>query len=190
MSVNIIGIKCNKCNFHSASSRVWGRYVYELPEDVWLTIPRSAGWCYKCQNIQPIETLAINGSNFENIANDNIERKKDFSIYNAIKSFFSFQKKSKSPNTELALRDIISVRNKFLSQRHDPAKCLICGETNIEIVKLPVPMKGEKIPIDLSHQNCGGMLYAEGSDTSFHCSFASRVYDIQGNYMRTENDWR
>ncbi len=192
MSVNILDIKCDKCNFRSSSNRLWGRYVYELPHGEWLTIPRSAGWCYDCKNIQSIETLIIEEAKLANEINSHLndedKSKKDSFIKSVLSLFGLFRKYSKE-NSKSTEFDVEQVRNKFLSLRQDPAKCLICGSSNINIIKFPVPVKGEKSPIALSHQNCGGTLYVRESDTSFHCKFASRVYDIQGNYMRMEKDW-
>lgn len=189
MSVNILDIKCDKCNFRSSSNRLWGRYVYELPDGEWLTIPRSAGWCYDCQNIQPVETLSIEELKIKDHGNNNLQKERSIKEYGTIKSIlslFGFYRSPMKKELKDVVPDVDILRRKFSSLRQDPAKCLICGQVNVTVIKLISEREG---PLALSHPNCGGKLYVRESNTSFHCKFASRVYDIQGNYIRTENDW-
>jgi hypothetical protein len=189
MSVNSLGIWCGVCHFRSSNSRIWGIYTYEFPDGERLSIERAAGWCYKCKDIEPIENLSIVNTEADGGGRNMIKNGKNgkASCRDMITSIFPFiglRQKNKETSSDRAFQDTLAARNRFLSLRLDPAKCLACGETNIECVDIPTPPKGEMRPLPWPHPNCGGMLYVRNLDIRIHYIFRNRIYDIQGNYLR------
>ena len=179
MSLESLSIRCEACDFASSSMRIWGQYVYKTSPHSVIYVNRTAGWCYSCQNIAPIEDFT-----------DYEDMKQELQVYiekrNKHEKTIRYSLFSYVSKEHRRIRDHIwqlSDRLIFCDERVSPPKCLECGSTDVVPVKLPYYSDNDKHPLDFTHPNCGGKLYIKNTLIRFTMRFSERFYDAEGNRL-------
>jgi hypothetical protein len=185
MSVPHAIISCLKCGFESGTNRSWGIYIYRLPNSNEIPVPSTMGWCTRCKDFKPIETLTFIQEVQDNLRrqNEELERlKKNMRFLHRI--FNSYKDKIVTIQERLAEMEQLLL---LLDLRKTPPKCLVCGCTDISSIKL---QSGEKAKIiGFVHPECGGYFTIKPSEYRLHYVFPKRFYNIDGNHIGTvEND--
>lgn len=178
MSVEITLVSCSKCDFKSTTSSIYGSFKYLLPNNQIISADRTAGWCYSCNNIMPVECLpdaSKLNTEMDRIKGELRDLTKFFSISRLLPS-----KKRKIDSLKSNLYDIEN-NLYFLTIRKGPPVCLICGSK--EIVHLDLSSNKN----ETEHPICGGKLSTKQSDFRVHYFLLSRLFDVEGNKIQESN---
>ena len=179
MSLESLSIRCEACDFASSSMRIWGQYLYKTSPHSVIYVNRTAGWCYSCQNISPIEDF----TDYENVKQELQEYIEKRIAHEKTMMYRLFSYKSKD---HLYINDRIvqlTDRLRLYENRVSPPKCLECGSTDVVPVKLPYYSDSDKHPLNFIHPNCGGTLYIQNTMIRFTMRFTKRFYDVEGNRL-------
>lgn len=191
MSVTDSTIWCDTCDFQSGSGRVFGIFIYRLPDGRDIDLFRISGWCHHCMNIEAIEDLGAQHLQnqkayyLQQISNETTKLGKSI----LFKLFGCGRRDLLQWQTMLVILEEQQLLYKSaLIRRTSPPKCLRCGGTNITPVKLPSPKAGEELELKFKHPGCGGKLRTKQSSTRFHIRFPRRIYDLEGSFLGEEEN--
>jgi hypothetical protein len=191
-------INCTVCDFHSASSVVWGRFAYELQGGESISLRRCLGWCSDCKSLRAIENLtkdSLRKATTELKAKvatltNNIEN-----ANRGLSAFFGF---AKTRIRRLARdRDFYQTKlleatlyRGVLESRRSSARCLYCGTDKVISVELPdAPKNGSQLVTQFVHPECGGHLVVFDDGFRLALSFpVVRIYDSEGIFVREQED--
>ncbi len=72
MSIEVLQISCDNCNFASSDLSTWGIWEYLLPNGLRIQAQSRMGWCHDCRNVAPVEHLD------SSLAQDEVNERKEF----------------------------------------------------------------------------------------------------------------
>lgn len=178
MSIEPDIMTCSRCGFRTGSSRLWGIFQYIMADDIYLDVPRTAGWCYSCNNISPIENFPDRLKTEEEIGS----LKKELSQISTfkLKFFKSARKKAEYFNEMIKEKELLL---KLMKHHTSPPRCLECGSTEVKIVVFPSVDEGTTAELNFRHPNCGGKFVVSKSEILFSMLFKPRIYNINGELI-------
>lgn len=198
MSVEAGQIMCDRCDFRTLTSVLWGRYQYEMPDGTRFNLNRRAGWCYDCNKVVPVEDL----------------RRRDFSndyMGNLVDSMFKYESDIRKLESGVMgwlglnkglIQDLkgkiqvikdqqceIITHNNMVESRIEKERCLECSGQNISYLNPPEQeaCTQQYIPTGFIHPNCNGQIMIGYFGFRIAMSFnVIRIYDTKGVFLRKE----
>lgn len=170
MSYATAYIYCDKCNYSNTAHFEPIGLFYKIFIFNYLHIKSTNGWCESCNKNVLIEDFEIDRKSF-------IQR-----AYSKWKESI----KRKSP--------VDSLTNiwwkKQLLNNDSPRKCLTCGSSDVENIKIPYTEEIDKpIKINFLHPKCGGNLFVKNIGLRIIPKYHNkRYYTLNGKFIRGKNE--
>jgi len=173
MSWPVTIYKCTHCDFEQGDSNTWGRREYLLDDGVRVSVPRQRGWCFTCQAIVATEDLSGHG-----------QRQEINGLENAISNlgFWRIGRRRELRRKMADLRDILLLQK----QRQSPARCLLCGSTEIDTPSTKIISEGlvQYVAREKQlHPSCGGVFEERTSDLRIALRQSVTRYTPEGIFI-------
>ncbi len=193
MSMPFTLIQCTRCDFGASSIELWGGFYYVLDDQRLVPLSRVLGWCHTCQSVRAIEDLSI-GRVHERLEEKRTEADTRRALVNRRRTRIwplnLFLVKQRT-DREIEILDFYEqeVENniallKIIEGRHSDGKCLVCGYFRITELDVPFVYDPETtVPLGFNHPNCGGDLFAKGSNWRLNISLSNKHYDTEGAFL-------
>lgn len=195
MSLPVLTISCNTCDFRSSGTRTWGVREYVLTNGTRIEAEWNLGWCDDCKNVAPVELLDLEYAKnqvLESKAHLNSLGQRPVRNRLSLKDIFgrSFQKRVEDwefyANKLADAEDYLAL----LTSRTSPAKCFNCGSEHVTtplITDGKAPKRNDlSVPIGFIHPVCGGELMA-GYD-GFRIALVPMVYRYTPEGIKIDSD--
>ena len=165
--------KCTECKSTFTTEDLAGNYVYELVNGLSAPINRTAGWCYHCDTLRPIEDLDPT-ANDRRIAELSINVKKPVGFFKSLSGKHNEQ--SRKDVDELRALELL--KQALLSRETDP-KCLECGSSDVEPVNRDAG--------GCYRPSCGGQLVENDEPIFAYMEYPLQIYSLNGDLLRSED---
>lgn len=185
MSMPFSIIRCEQCSQKWASHSAYGGFLYELPDGRRAWAKRTLAWCEGCQGFAPVEMLP-EPQELEEELSTMTAKLEEASIL-VEKRIFGFLKVMKPAN-----EDAVDTYTKCVVEaqaaidwrklRKSKPRCLSCGSQDVYQESV---WDSNKI-----HPGCGGKLIIEDSGYRISLHHTDRIYDVDGNFLREEEEVR
>lgn len=182
MSIEVLQINCDTCDFGSSNLSTWGVWEYLLANGVRIRAEIFLGWCHDCKNIAPVECLDVSAAQ--------TEVKKQQEYLATLKSDSALQEEVEDwqfyANKLADAEDYLSL----ITNRKSPPKCLCCGSENIVAPVISstsgVESNGVPVPTEFIHPGCGGRITM--SYDGFRVAMKSRAYRFTPEGLAIEDE--
>lgn len=193
MSMPFTLIHCTRCDFGASSTELWGGFYYVVDDQRQIPVSRMPGWCKTCQTVRAIEDLSVlrvNERLEKRCAEADAQRTLVDRRLNRIWPLNLLQSKQRTDH-EIKILDFYEqeVENetgllKIIEGRHSDGKCLVCSCVRITELDVPFVYDPETtVPLGFNHPNCGGDLFAKGSNWRINISLPNKHYDTEGAFL-------
>ena len=182
MSLEVLQIGCDSCNFASSDLDTWGLWEYLLPNGLRIKAKIQMGWCLDCKNVAPVEHLD------KLFAQDEVKKKDEY--LSTLKADSSLQEDVEDWQyyaNELAdAKDYLSI----ITTRKSPPKCLRCGSERVvaPLIKNTCEVASDAVPVPTgsTHPDCGGQLTM--SYDGFRIALQPQAHRFSSEGLAIEND--
>ncbi len=174
-------IRCVRCDQTWGSNRMWGYFIYVLPDQKRVFIDRELAWCKECSCFRPVEIIP---SEEEIISHYHSEKICIFETHN-----IPYKGRRLVHLISWDLLDVIfkllklrletSSIKRWRRMRTAPPRCLECSSTHVIHTDYN-PVQSTPYSMTFSHPDCGGRLKVVDSDIRIISGHAKKFYDVNG----------
>lgn len=163
-------IICDKCEYTNKAFLIFPITVYLYNDSIEIPFECENGWCYSCN---------------KNVLIENFENTRIEYILNSYRKW-----KINNPKSNLIEQEFNSWLMKNKTDFISPQRCIFCGSTNIQKIKIPYPEEIDKlINIKFEHPGCGGSLLIHNISLRIIPRFyEKRYYDLNGKFIRSTDE--
>ena len=198
MLVNNDVIYCDRCDFAARTSAMEGDFSYLLADGEVTWVRSRLGWCFECRTLRPTEDVDVARQETKLAAltqelADIDRRVKELASgphgIHGRRDRREMESLLRLDHSDCTWRQGSLLRHlSFCRSRQAPARCLLCGSTNITDVDQFWNDGRTEYPRRLAfrHPECGGDFWVKPSETPSVSSDLISYYTPEGVFIREE----
>ena len=181
-------LKCDRCSFITTLySWTESCGLYALPDGKQVRVPVRAEWCYQCKTLRATENLPEVACTKQRVQEADRVLRRCVARYFLLCLRYGSRMASKGKALARDRLEQAQAMHRIVSNRKSPPRCLSCGSTDHEELRLFAFPEGRRTTLPIQHPGCGGHFVID--DRVGLCAENQgpiRYFTPEGDFLRSE----